>query len=104
MVTYQTVGESTSKQWTSDGCNTVHATNKTNVRGSLLKRATVSQDEKRASKNTGRTNSSNRSSDDQSGRAWSSTANQATELEYTNCGQEDPFDTPELVNLAKEKL
>ena len=102
--TYQAVGEGTSKQRTSDGCNAIHATNKTNVRGSLCKRDTVSQDEKCASKYAGGTKPSNRSPDNQSGRIWSSTADQATELKNTNCGQEYPFSTPEFVELAKEKL
>ena len=102
--TYQTVSEGTSKQRTRDGCNTVHTTNETNVRRPLLERGTMSQNEEGARKYTGRTKSSNRAPKYQSGRIWSSTANQAAKLENTNCGQENPFDSPKLVELAEEKL
>ena len=64
----------------------------------------MGQDEKGAREYTGRTKSSNRSPEYQSGRVWSSTANQAAKLENTNCGQEYPFDRPELVEFAEKKL
>ena len=102
--TYQTVSEGTSEQRTRDGCDTVHTTNETNIRRSLLERCTVSQDEKGAREDTGRTKSSDRSPEYQSGRIWSCTANQATKLEYTNCGQEHPFDGPKLVEFAEKEL
>lgn len=96
------VGEDTAEEGTSNRGNTKHTTNETSVHWPLAKGNRVGEDDERTGKDTGTSETSNRTTNNEGLRGGRNTANQRTKLENTDCGQEGPFEREKRVDLPEQ--
>lgn len=98
------LGEGSSHQWSSDGGNTVHGTNETKERGALFHAHGMRKDDKGTSEDTSTSHTSDGAADNESHRCRRQSANQGSDLENGEAGEEDPFDVEHGVELSEEQL
>ena len=97
-------GERSTQEWSNNASNAVSATNEPGINRPFLQWHRIGTDYLRSREDPRRAESSNRSPHDKGHRTRRGAANQRTEFEQGECGEEDPFDIEVAVEFAEEEL
>ena len=101
---FDVVGECTAHQWSCNARNAIHCANNPSVCGSSMQRNGFGDDQNGAGEDACRSQTSNRTADDERSRIRRDSADQGTDFENTQRGHVNPFYGVKGVELAENEL